>query len=68
MEYLKTGRALFSRKIRFFQIWAKAAQNDPQNCFFRLLSLVFSGSNLKGKLILLLIFHDQSYIWQNTGC
>ena len=32
-----------------------------------MLSLVFSGNNLNWKLVLLLIFHYQSHIWQNSG-
>ena len=32
-----------------------------------MLSLVFSGNNLNWKLVLLLIFHHQSHIWQNSG-
>ena len=31
------------------------------------MSLVFLGNNIKWKLILLLIFHHQSHIWQNPG-
>ena len=35
----------------------------PSVCF----SLVFRRNNLKWKLIVLLIFHHQSHIWQNSG-
>ena len=34
---------------------------------WKILSLVFLKKNLKWKLILLLIFHYQSHIWQNSG-
>ena len=72
MEYLKTGGALFSMKIHFWPIWAKRAQIGPKIIFLNFLSLLkilksFLGNNLKWKLILLLIFHHQSHIWQNSG-
>ena len=35
--------------------------------FWNILSLVFPGNNPKWKLILLLIFYNQSHIWQNSG-
>ena len=38
-------------------------QNGPKIVFFR---LVFPGNNLKWRLVLLLIFCYQSYIWQNS--
>ena len=34
LEYLKTGRALFSTKIRFWPNWAKRAQIGPKIFFF----------------------------------
>ena len=34
--------------------------------FWNIFSLFFPESNLKSKLILLLRFHHQSYIWQNS--
>ena len=72
MEYLKTGRALFSMKIHFWPIWAKRAQIGPKIIFLNFLSLLkilksFLGNNLKWKLILLLIFHHQSHVWKNSG-
>ena len=33
--------------------------------FCKILSIVFPGNNLKGKLIFLLIFHHRSSIWQH---
>ena len=52
LEYLKTDRALFSRKIPFAQIWAKRTLNSPKTgfkkwTFKKILSLVFLGDNLK---------------------
>ena len=67
LEYLKTDRARFSRKIHFCQIWVKKAKNALQIgsfwIFKKILSLYFLGKNLKWKLILLLIFQHQSHIW-----
>ena len=45
----------------------KWSQNSVLRIFWKILSLVFIGNNLKWKLILLLIFHCQSHIWQNSG-
>ena len=70
LEYLKTDRALFSRKIQYCPILHKKGPKWLQNrvfwSFWKILSLVFLGNNLKWKL-LLLIFHYQSHIWQNSG-
>ena len=51
-------------KFIFVQIWAKGPKVDFW-IFWKILSLVFFGNNLKWKLILLLIFHHQSqvYFW-----
>ena len=49
--------SFFLGKFIFAQIWAKRTQNGPKIGFFEfLVMLVFLGSNLKWKLILLLIF------------
>ena len=42
-------------------------QNKVFWIFWKILSLVFLGNNLEWKLILLLIFHLQSHICQNSG-
>ena len=61
--------APFSRKIYFRPNLGKKDPKWPQNkvfwVFWKILSLVFLGNNLKWKLILLLIIHHQSNIWQN---
>ena len=61
LEYLKTDKVLFSKKIHF---WRNLSKQDPkwsQNFFFiifwKILSLVFHRNNLKWKLLLLLTFH-----------
>ena len=69
MEYLQTVRVLFSRKnLVMPKLWAKRAQNWQQKrifwIFWKILSLVIPGNNLKWKLILLLTFHHQSHICQ----
>ena len=70
MKYLKTCRALFSKKIHFCPKLGKKGPKWPQNrvlwIFWKNFSLVFLGNNLKWKLILFL-FHHQSHIWQNSG-
>ena len=71
IRIFKNWLSLFSRKTNFCQIWTKRDQNGPKICFFfifwKILPLVFLGSNLEWKIILLLIFHHQSHIWQNSG-
>ena len=63
----------FSRKIHFCPGLARKGQNGhmaPKRVFWiflKNLSLVFLGSNLKWKLISLLIFQHQPHIWQNSG-
>ena len=68
---LKTDRALFSCKIHFCSNLGKKDSIWPQNrvfwIFWKDFSLDFLGINLKWKLILFLMFHHQSYIWQNSG-
>ena len=72
LEYLKTGRGFFlPRKFIFAQIWAKRAKNGSKIYFFWIflknpVILVLPWNSLKWKLILLK-FHHQSYIWQNSG-
>ena len=70
LEYSKTNRAFFSRKISFCQIFGKRTQNGPKISFFwmfwKILSLVFLGNNWKWKQILLLInllFHNNLYCY-----
>ena len=71
LEYLKPDRALLSRKIHFCPNLGKKGPKCPQKrvffetFFWNILWLVILGNNLKWKLILLLIFHHQSLIWQN---
>ena len=70
MKFLKTYRAVFSRKIHFCQNLSKKVPEWPQSRFFLDYSkcfviLVFLGNNLQGKLTLLFIFHH--HIWQNSG-
>ena len=59
------------RKIHFCQNSGKKCPKWPQDRFFwifwKILSLVFLGNNLKQKLILLLIFEHQFHLWQNSG-
>ena len=56
LEYLKTDRALFSRKIFFCSNSTKNSPKWPQNTafgvFLKILSLFFPDNNLKWKLIL----------------
>ena len=49
------------------QVWAERAQNDPKIGFliFWQKVLVIPGNNLKWKVIV--IFHHQSHILQNSG-
>ena len=66
----KNWRGLFSGKLIFAQIWAKGpkwSQIKVFWVFWKILSLIFLGNDLKWKLILWLIFHHQSHIWQNCG-
>ena len=67
LEYLKTDRALFSRKIYVYPNLGKKCPKQGSLVFWKILSLVFLGNNLKWKLILLLIFQHQSHIWQNSS-
>ena len=68
LEYLKTDRALFSRKFQFCANLGKKGPKWPQNMiFWKTLSFVFPGNNPKWKLIFLLIFHQQPHILQNSG-
>ena len=71
LEYLKTGRAYFSRKIHFCQ---SVGKKDPKwlwnrvlGIFWKILSLVLLASNLKWKLMLLFLFHQQAHMWQICG-
>ena len=66
-----TGKVFFSMKRNlFYPNLGKKGPKWSQNRFFwifwKILWLVFLGNNLKWKLILLLIFHHQSNIWQNS--
>ena len=63
MEYLKTEITIFSGKSKCRQKGPKADFLD----FFKILSIFFRRNNLSWKIILLLIFHQQSHIWQNCG-
>ena len=71
LVYFKTDRALFFRKIHFSPNLDKKGPKWPQKrflwIFWKILSLIFLGNNLKWKLLLLLIFQHQSHIWQNSG-
>ena len=65
----KNWQSPFFQENSFFP---KFGQNLPQmikkcfwGVFWKILSLVFLGNNLK--VVLLLIFHHQSHIWQNSG-
>ena len=62
--------ALFSRKFHFLPNLCKKGPKWSQSFFFtfwKIFPLVFSGNNLKWKLILLLIFYHQSRICQDSG-
>ena len=71
MEYLKTDRAFFFRKIHFCPNLGKKGPKWPQNrafwTFWKILWLVFLESNPDWKLILSLIFYHQSHIYQVLG-
>ena len=72
IEISNTGRVLFSMKRNLFcpnlgKKGLKWSQNSFFGIFWKILWLVFLENNLKWKLILLLIFHHQSNIWQNSG-
>ena len=61
LECLKTGHALFSKKIDFYPNLNKKGQKWLQIVFFifwRILSLVFPGNNLKCKLKMLFITYQ----------
>ena len=64
--------ALFSRRIYFCPNLGNKGPKWPPKwgsfLIFEKWQTAFLGNNLKWKLILLLIFHHQSYIWQNSGC
>ena len=66
LEHLKPDRALFSKKIHFCPNLGRKGPKWPQNrviwIYCKILPLFFTGNNLKGKLILLLIFHHQSHV------
>ena len=75
LEYLKTDKALFPKKIHFCPNLGKKEPKWPQNkifcIFWKTLTLLFFGNDLKWKLILLLIFCGQSHIWkisEYTSC
>ena len=60
MVIFKNGQgSFFPGNFIFAQIWAKRAQNMFFGIFWKILSLVFFGNNLKWKLLLLLIFRHQ---------
>ena len=75
LEYLK--RSLFSEQTSLFHgnsFLTKFEQKGPKlnrkKYFLNFLekcSLVFLENNLKLKLILFLIFHHKSHIWENSG-
>ena len=69
MEYLKTFRVLFSKKTHLSPNLGKNCPKWRQSVLDFLKNFVtsFPGNNLKWKLLLLLIFHHQSHIWQNSG-
>ena len=65
-DFLHDGENFFPEKSIFVQIWAKRTQNRVFWIFWKILSLLFPGNNVKWKLTLLLIVHHQSCIWQNS--
>ena len=71
LEYLKKWQSPFSQENSFLLKFVKKAPKRPKNrfllIFWKILSLVFPGKNLKNKLILSFIFYHQSHIWQNFG-
>ena len=67
LEYLKTDRVLFSRKIHFCPNLGKRGSKWPYFGFFEKFGNSFSWNHLTWKPVLLLIFHHQSLIWQNFG-
>ena len=71
IRIFKNCQTIFSQENSFLPNLGKKGPKWPQNKFFmdflKNLSLFFLGNDLKWKLILLLIFYDQSHIWQNSG-
>ena len=67
----KFAELFFSRKIHFCPNFDKKGLKRTRNSFFwiflKMLSLLLFGSNLNWELMLLLMFHYQSNIWQNSG-
>ena len=67
----KLTEAFFPGKFFFFSNLGKKGPKLPKIRFFGLSEkfccYFFSQNNLKWKLILLLIFHHQSHMWQNSG-
>ena len=71
-EYLKTSSLFFQENLFFPKFGRKGSKMYPKYRVFCLHFLknfvsVFIFFDLKWKLILLLIFHNQSHIWQNSG-
>ena len=67
----KFAELFFSRKIHFCPNFDKKGLKRTRNSFFwiflKMLSLLLFGSNLNWELMLLLMFHYQFNIWQNSG-
>ena len=67
----KNCQSHFLSKIHFFpKFGQKLPKMTPKQVFFDFLKyfvISFPGNNLKQKLLLLLIFHHQSHIRQNSG-
>ena len=70
LEYLKTGRGLFSKKIYFWPNLSKKGPKWPQNDFVRFFQKFIKNltcfSWKWSKMKILLIFYHQSHIWQNS--
>ena len=71
LEYSKTLRTLYSRKILFPPNLGKNCSTWLQNMLFfyfrKTFAISFPGNNLKWKLLLLLTCHYQSNVWQVMG-
>ena len=71
LECLKSDSPFFQKNSFLPKFGSKVPKMAPEIAFFgffwKILSLVFLGNNLKWKVILLLMFLHQSHIWQNSG-
>ena len=58
---------VLQKLLKCFLLDPHPTEGPIKSPFWKILSLVFLGNNLKWKLISWLIFHHQFHIWQNSG-